>query len=84
MPDGIEPIKTDKNTPVYIYVVCDIVPKIQRFADDAELVSSPDGERFFGYKKSYNAYVEVVSYRSLIETAKMRNAIFFRKLGLNP
>lgn len=83
MPDGIEPIKVDKNcTPVYVYVVCDIVQKIRQCADDTSLVLSPDGERYFGYLKSYNAYVEVMSYRSLIETAKMRNAIFFKKLGL--
>lgn len=83
MPDGIEPIKVDKkSTPVYVYIVCDIVPKIQQCADDTSLVLSPDGERYFGYLKSYNAYVEVISYRSLIETAKMRNAIFFKKLGL--
>lgn len=83
MPDGIEPIKVDKtSTPVYVYVVCDIVPKIRQCADDTSLVLSPDGERYFGYLKSYNAYVEVMSYRSLIETAKMRNAIFFKKLGL--
>lgn len=83
MPDGIEPIKVDKNsTPVYVYVVCDIVSKIKEFAADTSLVLSPDGERYFGYMKNYNAYVEVMSYRSLIETAKMRNAIFFKKLGL--
>lgn len=83
MPDGIEPIKVAKNsTPVYVYVVCDIVPKIMECAADTSLVLSTDGERYFGYLKSYNAYVEVMSYRSLIETAKMRNAIFFRKLGL--
>lgn len=83
MPDGVEPIKVDKNsTPVYVYVVCDIVSKIKEFAADTSLVLSPDGERYFGYMKNYNAYVEVISYRSLIETAKMRNAIFFKKLGL--
>lgn len=83
MPDGIEPIKVDKtSTPIYVYVVCDIVPKIRQCADDTSLVLSPDGERYFGYLKSYNAYVEVMSYRSLLETAKMRNAIFFKKLGL--
>lgn len=83
MPDGSEPIKVDKNsTPVYVYVVCDIVQRIKECADDTSLVLSPDGERYFGYLKSYNAYVEVMSYRSLIETAKMRNAIFFKKLGL--
>ena len=62
--------------------VSNIVQRIKECADDTSLVLSPDGERYFGYLKSYNAYVEVMSYRSLIETAKMRNAIFFKKLGL--
>lgn len=84
LPEGIEPIKADKlNTPVYIYVVCDIVPKIEEFADNGTLTKSPDGERYFGYNKNYNAYIEVVSYKSLIEQAKMRNAIFFEKLKIN-
>lgn len=83
LPDGLEPIKADKmNTPVYIYVVSDMVNKIRQFADEANLTLGPDGERYFGYMKAYNAYVEVMSYRSLIENAKMRNAVFFNKLGL--
>ena len=36
MPDGIEPVKVDRiNTPVYVYIVCDIVPKIREFAENA-------------------------------------------------
>lgn len=84
LPDGIEPVKADReSTPIFIYVVCDIVPKIQEFADDWTLTKGPDGERYFGFNKNYNAYIEVVSYKSLIEHAKMRNAIFFEKLKIN-
>lgn len=83
MPDGIEPVKVDKqHTPVYIYIVCDIVPKIEEFADNASLTISPDGEGYFGYIKAYNAYVEIMSFRKLVEDAKMRNKIFFKKLGI--
>lgn len=83
MPDGLEPIKVDKDhTPVYIYIICDIVPKIQEFADQASLTISPDGEGYFGYLPKYNAYVEIKSFRKLVDDAKMRNKIFFKKLGI--
>lgn len=83
MPEGLEPIKIDQHcTPVYIYIVCDIVSKIKEFADNASLTLSPDGEGYFGYIKAYNAYVEIMSYRKLVDDAKMRNKIFFKKLGL--
>lgn len=84
LPDGIEQVNANRvSTPVFIYVVCDIVPKIQEFADDWTLTKGPDGERFFGFNQNYNAYIEIISYKSLIEHAKMRNAIFFEKLGIN-
>lgn len=84
LPDGIEPIKASKeSTPIFIYIVCDIVPKIDDFADWSNLTKSPDGERYFGFIKNSNAYIEMMSYKSLISHAKMRNAIFFEKLGIN-
>ena len=84
LPCGIEPIKANKeSTPIFIYIVCDIVPKIDDFADWSNLTKSPDGERYFGFIKNSNAYIEVMSYKSLITHAKMRNVIFFEKLGIN-
>lgn len=83
MPKGVEKVKVDKNnTPVYIYIVCDIVDKIREFADLANLSVSPDDEGYFGYVPKYNAYVEIMSFRKVIEDATMRNKIFFHKLGL--
>lgn len=83
MPDGIEKIDVDKSrTPVYIYIVCDIVPKIEDFADNAGLSITPDGEGYFGYNAKSNAYIEIKSFKKLINDAKMRNQIFFKKLGL--
>ena len=83
MPDGIEPIKVSKtNTPVYLYIVCDIVLKIRDFATLANLTVSPDDEGYFGYISGYNAYVEIMSFKKLVGDAKMRNEIFFKKLGI--
>lgn len=83
MPDGIEGVDVNKSvTPVYIYIVCDIVPKIKEFAGFYGLTISPDKQGYFGYNSSYNAYIEIKSFKKVIEDAKMRNQIFFKKLGL--
>lgn len=83
MPDGIEPVKVSKqNTPVYVYIVCDIVPQIRELAETSNLTISPDNEGYFGYMSSYNAYVEIMSFKKVIDDATMRNKIFFHKLGL--
>lgn len=84
MPNGLEKIDIDKRrTPVYIYIVCDIVDKIVEFADFAKLSISPDGEGYFGYNERYNAYIEIKSFKKVVSDARMRNQIFFNKLGIN-
>jgi hypothetical protein len=82
MPEGLEPIKVSNETPVYIYVVSDLVDKIHEFAKGFSLTISPNGEGYFGFSSGFNTYIEVMSYRKLIEDAKMRNKIFFKKLGI--
>ena len=84
MPEGLEEVIVDKSvTPVYIYIVCDIVPKIEEFANFAGLSISPDKQGYFGYNPKYNAYIEIKSFKKVIDDAKMRNQIFFKKLGLS-
>lgn len=83
MPEGLEEVVVDKNvTPVYIYIICDIVPKIKEFAGLVGLTMSPDKQGYFGYNPTYNAYIEIKSFKKVIDDAKMRNQIFFKKLGL--
>ncbi|GHT68748.1 hypothetical protein FACS189452_08920 [Bacteroidia bacterium] len=83
MPEGLEPIKVSNETPIYVYIVADRCEKIDEFsAKDFSLTLSPNGEGYFGFHKGYNVYIEVMSFRRLIEDAKMRNKIFFKKLGI--
>ena len=49
-------------------------------AENASLISTADGEGYFGYNASRNAYIEVISYDKLIKDAKQRNNILFDKL----
>ena len=43
---------------------------------------SADGEGYFGFSPSQNAFVEVLPYSKLISDARLRNEAFFAKLGL--
>lgn len=82
MPEGTEPIKVNDNTPVYAYVVCDLVEKIHDFARQHQLTISPDNEGYFGFHSGYKMYVEIYSFKKLLKDATLRNRIFFKKLQL--
>jgi len=73
LPDG---------TPFYCFIVADITSSLEQQAYDFELSKTPDAMGFFGFKKQYNAFVQVVSYTKVLTDAKQRNAAFFNKLGL--
>ena len=62
--------------------MCDIPQILKEWAYHFDLLDTPDGLGFFGYKKHYNAYFEVISYSKLVADAEKRNKAFFHKLGL--
>ena len=65
-------------------IVSDITPSLEQQAYDFELEKTPDGQGFFGYKRQYKTYVDVISYTKMVADAKKRNAILFEKLGMRP
>jgi hypothetical protein len=82
MPLGVEPIKVNDNTPVYAYVVCDLMDRIHDFASIHQLTISPDQEGYFGFHRGFNMYVEILSFRKVFKDSMLRNKIFFKKLHL--
>ena len=81
-PDGVEKVKVNDCTPVYGYIVCDPCPKIDSFAKQSSLTPKPDGEGYFGFHPGYRIYLELLSFKSLIRNAELRNKIFFHKLQI--
>ena len=80
------PINIHEGTPFYGYIICDITPKVRDFAENANLIQTPDGEGYFGYNKNRGAYIEVISYDKLLLDAQKRNKVLFDKLftsGIN-
>ncbi len=69
------------STSFHCYVVADITPQLEdriigRFS------KTPDGEGYFGYSTNPAAFVEIVPFGKVMNDARMRNAIFFQKLGI--
>lgn len=76
------PIEVTDNTPFYIYIICDLTAKIRHYAKTFDMLLSPDGGGFFHYHKTFKAYIEIISFNKLYDTAKRRNKVLFDKLGL--
>ncbi len=82
-PEGREVLVTD-NTPFYGYVVCDLTHKVKSWLHrEKNFKPMPDGLGWFHWMDSINLYVEVISWDKVLKDAKIRNQIFFQKLGIS-
>ena len=73
---GIRP-----STSFHCYVVADITPQLEeRIIGRFE--KTPDNQGYFGYTTNPSAFVEIVPFGKVMRDARLRNAIFFQKLGI--
>lgn len=75
-------IPNSQDIPAFCYVLCDLTSKVVERCKMHDLTLTSDKIGYFGYKKAYNAYVEVFSFDRLVNQAAQRNRAFFDKLGL--
>ncbi|MCB9230592.1 MAG: ATP-binding protein [Bacteroidia bacterium] len=76
------PIPNSEQIPGFCYVICDITSTMKDRCDFLDLKVTADKMGYFGYHKTYNTYIEVISFDRLLNMAKERNKAFFDKLGL--
>jgi hypothetical protein len=76
------PIPDSEHIPGFCYVICDITPTIKDRCDILDLRITSDKLGYFGFHKTFNAYIEVISFDRLLNMATERNKAFFDKLGL--
>ena len=79
--DGQE-LATQKNVPFYGYIIADMTKNLQRLAENASLIRTPDNMGYYGYNQNRDAYIEIISYQKLVADAQKRNQILFKKLNL--
>lgn len=76
------PIPASDQIPGFCYVLCDLTPSIEKRCRIHDAIRTSDGLGYFFYHKEYRAYVEVLSFDRLVNSAKERNRAFFDSLGL--
>ena len=76
------PIPRSEDIPGFCYAICDITPTIEKRCMVLGLTPTHDHLGYFGYNTNYRAYLEVISFDRLVNSAKERNKAFFDKLGL--
>ena len=78
------PIHVTRNTPAYGFLVCDLTSDFEEWLLEARgFTPMPDGLGFYDWAPGVRLYIEVLSWDKLLKDAKMRNRIFFKKLGIN-
>ena len=81
-PEGRK-ILVAQNTPFYGYVVCDLTSKVETWLErEKNFKPMPDRLGWFQWIENINLYIEVISWDKVLKDAKMRNQIFFKKLGI--
>lgn len=76
------PIRVNSSTKYYLYAVCDVTGKMERFIEQYSFTQTPDLLGYFAFNKTYNAYFEILSYDKILNDAKKRNQVLFDKLGI--
>jgi hypothetical protein len=76
------PIPRSEEIPGFCYAICDITPTVERRCKILGLTVTSDHLGYFGYNANFKAYIEVISYDRLLNSARERNRAFFDKLGL--
>lgn len=69
--------------PIFVYIIADLTDSFISKCEDRDLLKSSDNQGYFGYHKSKNAYISVISYDGLLLRANKRNYAFFDKLKIS-
>jgi hypothetical protein len=76
-------VSVDENTPFYGYVICDFNNKVKDWLfNTKEFTPLPDGEGYARHFTNNRIYMEVLSWDKILKDARLRNKIFFKKLGI--
>lgn len=76
-------INVKKDTPFYIYIVCDLTASLRKILERRDFMKTPDGMGYYNFRdKRYNGFIGVYSYDKVKADARKRNQILFDKLGL--
>lgn len=76
------PIPPTHEPPAFCYIIADLTERMIERCEISNLRPTHDGLGYFGFNDSARAYIEVMSFDGLVNSATERNRAFFDKLGL--
>lgn len=76
------PIPPTQDPPAFCYIIADLTDRMIERCEISNLRRTHDGLGYFGFNDSVKAYIEVMSFDGLVNSATERNRAFFDKLGL--
>lgn len=76
------PIPPTYEPPAFCYIIADLTDRMIERCEISNLRPTHDGLGYFGFNDSAKAYIEVMSFDGLVNSATERNRAFFDKLGL--
>ncbi|MBC3763437.1 ATP-binding protein [Quadrisphaera oryzae] len=76
------PIPPTHEPPAFCYIIADLTEKMIERCDVSNLRPTHDNLGYFGFNDRHRAYIEVISFDGLVNSATERNRAFFDKLGL--
>lgn len=76
------PIPPTQDPPAFCYIIADLTDRMIERCEISNLRPTHDGLGYFGFNDSAKAYIEVMSFDGLVNSATERNRAFFDKLGL--
>lgn len=74
LPDGVR---------FFCHVVATVTPKLRVILEDQGFKLSADGDGYYAFNETLNAFVEVSDYQKVLHDAVKRNKAFFHRLGLH-
>ena len=75
-------LTADDATRFYCYVICDLTPQIQEFAENGNYAKLQGEFGYYTYNRNHNAHVEIIAFDKIVLDAKQRHKAFFKKLGI--
>lgn len=73
-------INISAGTRIYGYVIADLTPTLKKVCVGRDMTQSWDGQGYYDFHKTFDTFVEVISYDKMITDARKRNAAFFKVL----
>lgn len=75
-------IRFPQSMPIHALIVCDFTEKLKKQAKFRDFRLTADEERLYRFHTEYGAFIEIMSFDAMMDTAERRNRILFDKLGL--